>query len=228
MIFENRLDIVLEVFEKSFSRDYVQGVKKTQVRKTYFYEFTDPDIEESPNYTVTIVKAFKCEDVIARLEAGGPTKESKNMRELLAQASKIEDDNLGTILSDYVYSVSLTADDQHSSTGRFNWTFVYGKMLECLIDFMDHNGTPALITFTGAEPSMAPVYARFIKLMDKKIGVKYRKLTDDKSYPFYVLDDIVRSLSASGSDEVNKIVGDVESKYADELKSDKLRRQRGF
>lgn len=228
MIFENRLDIVLEVFEKSFSRDYVQGVKKTQLRKTFFYEFSDPDIEESPNYTVTIVKAFKCEDVVTRLDIGGSTEESKNMKELLAQARKIDNDDLGTILTDYVHSISLTADDQHGSTGRFNWTFVYGKMLECLIDFMDHNGTPALITFTGYEPSMAPVYARLLKLMDKKIGVKYRKLTDDKSYPFYVLDDIVRSLSASGSDEVGRIVGDVESKYAEELKSDKLLRQRGF
>ena len=32
----------------------------------------------------------------------------------------------------------------------------------------------------------------------------------------------------TGSDEVSKIVGDVESKYAEELKSDKIRRQRGF
>jgi hypothetical protein len=228
MIFLKKLELVLEVFDKSFSRDYVQGVKKTQVRKTFFYEFTDPDLDESPSYTVTIVKTFKCEDVIARLDSQGPTKESSRIRVLLGQAEKLNEVEDGLILTDYVYSVSLTADDHHSSTGRFNWTFVYGKMLECLIDFMDHEGTPALITFTGAEPSMAPVYARFIKLMDKNIGVRYRKLTDDMSFPFYVLDDIVKALSASGSDDISDLVGDVESKYAEELKSDKLRRQRGF
>lgn len=224
MNFSNKLELVLEVFEKSFSRDYVEGVKKKQVRNTFFYEFSDPSLEESPEYTVTIVRTFKSANVISSMNFDDRKDEAKIFEALLEQASNMNNTEHGTILTDYVYGVSLTADDSHKSTGRSNWTFVYGKMLECLIDFMDHNGTPAFITFTGYETAMDPVYARLVRLMDKNIGVRYRKLTHDTSYPLYVLDDVVKALSASGSDDVSALVGDVEAKHAEKLKRDK----RGF
>ena len=45
----------------------------------------------------------------------------------------------------------------------------------------------------------------------------------------HTIDFIMANLRGkTGSDVVSKIVGDVESKYAEELKSDKIRRQRGF
>lgn len=194
-MFENKLHIILELFDKSFSADAMDDVAIQRTSpKSVRYSFVDTS--HDVQYDVIITPTTLCHF-------------NNDMGAMFNYISQLQ---LPGVITNDTYAIALRSDQElHGGfglTGLGNANFVYGKMLACFFDFIDKRGVPAAIRFTAYDSSTSLVYAKLLKFIERSKGLKYQ-LVD---YGVYVLDqvlaDVLEKIDEQHYNRVIKYIND--------------------
>jgi hypothetical protein len=214
MYFEHKLHTILELFDKSFNDDAMDGVAVSNSFKTVTYSFSHANTrrEIGSNDSITYSVVIKAIPAISG---------DRTVQAIIGQITNTQ--LPGNILTKYVYDLSLkhnTIGHEYKLTGLGNANFVYGKMLACFFDFIDKHGVPALVNFTAANPNMNLVYVKLLKFIERTKGLKYR-LIDDEG--LYALDEVLKNIDIE-KDEVTQHVDKMQQDFEQDMQHTRERK----
>jgi hypothetical protein len=207
MRFNDKVDFVLnEVFEKDPLKLKGLGIEPVVRDGDYEYIFRDPKLgDKSPYYKVSIGQ--------------DPPRMSQLFRAILKEYP-------GSVGMGLTWGDDPSVIENFEKTGLKNEVFVYGVMINCLIDYVDRHGdAPAFLNFSGYTEDMNVVYDRFLKKFLAEPGLhKYAYIPYREDYyiskPVY--DSIVAGESDMTYDLVQKVKENVVKKSYDKDRQLKL------
>lgn len=194
MNFEQKLNIILELFDVAYSKDAMDDVKKIEHRDRTSYLFKDLKAG-SDSYEVAVIR--------------------HSIPSFWPIVNKIPDISLPGIITDSYCEITLSLAGQYGLTGIGNANYVYGKMLACLFDYVEHQGLPALIYFTNYDPKTYTTYQRLINKVAKTKGFKYEPCIKH----MFVLDNIAKMLDFEDKKENTEVRDNKLSSLADKVYS---------
>lgn len=181
MNFNQKLNVILEVFDLAFSPDAMDDVVPSVIGDSMHYYFDYVKDRRSYSYVVIISGS----EIRSRMNDPNP------MQWVIA--NNVKKLRIPGVLTDKYYEIVLKSDDDFALTGLNNANYVYGKMLACLFDFVKNKGLPALIYFSSYDEKTTVTYQKLLNMVARVKGLKYLPISNT----MFILNSVAEQVDAS-------------------------------